>query len=347
MDVYSLINSKAISEHCRKIKHEFNTEEIAVLIYRNKRMNIEEKIKAYKELIEQYPDMPVIERINCDYYDSVKDMIEEEIYRIETLSKKLRKNDKEAIYTYNYYWNNYWGKIIEGRNELNTICKTYGEIKSAICKEIEEDEETGIFSFRITKKSLSKEDIYEIGAEYIINKDRKLELVNIYDFKGDWLNISNICLNIPTPFKKGDLLISNSKTPFSEGHVLSYDKFPFVLVHLCNWDKKFQERLLKGNHDSSDMQGPGYLISDEGNIYCDNVFDYDCWEYFDGELNGMEQILKGISSLMKDKIGIDTFIDVYENLKAEDKKLRHNLEIYTEEGLQLAGVSDEQIKKMN
>ena len=71
MDVYNLINSKAIQKHCREIKHQFNTEELAVLIYRNKTMSIEEKISSYQELIADYPDMEVIERINCKHYDSV------------------------------------------------------------------------------------------------------------------------------------------------------------------------------------------------------------------------------------------------------------------------------------
>ena len=43
----NLINSKAISEHCRKIKHKFNTEELAVLIYRNRTMSIDEKISIF------------------------------------------------------------------------------------------------------------------------------------------------------------------------------------------------------------------------------------------------------------------------------------------------------------
>ena len=43
MDIYNLINSKAIAEHCRKIKHQFNKEELAVLIYRNKYMSVDEK----------------------------------------------------------------------------------------------------------------------------------------------------------------------------------------------------------------------------------------------------------------------------------------------------------------
>lgn len=64
----------------QKIEHKFNTEELAVLIHRNKSMDIEEKIKAYQELISDYPDMEVIERINCKHYNSVKDMINIHLY---------------------------------------------------------------------------------------------------------------------------------------------------------------------------------------------------------------------------------------------------------------------------
>ena len=64
-DDYNLINSRTIGNYCRSIKHKFNTEELAVLVYRNKKMSIDEKINKYKDLIEHYPDMEVIERINC------------------------------------------------------------------------------------------------------------------------------------------------------------------------------------------------------------------------------------------------------------------------------------------
>ena len=62
-DEYDLINSLSIGEYCRKIKHKFNTEELAVLIFRNKRMSIDKKISKYEELIKNYSDMEVIERI--------------------------------------------------------------------------------------------------------------------------------------------------------------------------------------------------------------------------------------------------------------------------------------------
>lgn len=104
MDIYNLINSKAIAEHCRKIKHQFNTEELAVLIYRNKYMSVDEKIQAYNELITYYPDMQVIERFNCSHYDSVRDLIRGEITRLNTLVDKLKLDETDVIYTYEAYY---------------------------------------------------------------------------------------------------------------------------------------------------------------------------------------------------------------------------------------------------
>lgn len=343
MDVYNLINSKAISEHCRKIEHKFNTEELAVLIYRNKKMSIKEKITAYKELIEKYPDMEVIERINCKHYDSVKDMIKGEIERVEKLIKILETNEEDVVYSYNYYCECY-NRIIEGKNEYRDIYKTIGEVKKLIEKDIKEDDANEIKSFSITKRTVSRKDKYRIKAEYALDEGKTLKMVNIYDFEGGWLDISNICLNIPTPFKKGDLLISNSKTPFGEGHILNYDKFPFVLEHLVTWNENFQKLLNEGNHDSSDMQGPGYLVSeDDGEVYYDNVFDYDSWDYLEGELEGSQRILKGVSNLMQDKIGIELFLKAYDYIRAE----RNYLDIFTPEGLELAGLNKEDIDKIN
>lgn len=85
------------------------------------------------------------------------------------------------------------------------------------------------------------------------------------------------------------------------------------------------------------MQGPGYLISEEGRLYSDNIFDYDSWEYFEGELQGADRVLKGVSSLMQGKIGIDLFLDAYQYIQNEE---RQYLDIYTEEGLKLAGLNE-------
>ena len=99
-DDYNLINSRAIADYCRSIRHKFNTEELAVLVYRNQRMSLEEKIAKYNDLIKNYHDMEVIERINCKHYSSVKTMIKDEIKRIKILNKKLIQDDENSIYTW-------------------------------------------------------------------------------------------------------------------------------------------------------------------------------------------------------------------------------------------------------
>ncbi|MCI8310383.1 MAG: hypothetical protein HFJ45_09595 [Clostridia bacterium] len=345
MDIYNLINSKAISEHCRKIQHKFNTEELAVLIYRNKRLSIDEKIELYKELITDYPDMEVIERINCKHYNSVKDMIRGEIQRVKDLIEKLEKEESNVIYTYNSSWYNGY-RIIEGKNEYRDVYTNLKEVKQLIDEDIKDDEDNELLSFRITKRPLNKENNYEISAEYLVTESKELKMINIYDFKGDWLDISNIFLNIPTPFKEGDLLVSTSKTPFGEGHILSYDKYPFVLYYLATWRENLQPLLDKGNYDSSDMQGLGYYISEYG-LVLDNNHDYDSWEYFEGELKGESRILKAISSFMKGEISLDLLLETYKYILS-DKEVKGAFWYgFTDDGLRLVGLTEGDIEKVN
>ena len=345
MDTYNLINSKAIQEHCRKINHQFNTLELAVLIYRNKRMSINEKISAYKELITDYPDMKLIKKYRPENYDTVKEMVQGEIERIENLVNILKTDEQDVIYTYKYYSKNiYDNGIIEGKNEYRDVYKTLKEVKDVIQKDIEEDEEKEILSFAIRKRKISNtKNEYEIRAEYLLDENRNLKLVNIYDFESEYLDISMICLNIPTPFKEGDLLISTSDTPFSEGYVLDNKRFTFVLDNLITWRDNFQEALDRGSYDSSDMEGTGYSVTDEGRLYLDNIFDYDGWEFFDGELKGNERILRAVSNLIKGEISIDLFLQGYEYIKSENEV---SLNLYTPKGLELVGLTKRDIKTL-
>ena len=177
----------------------------------------------------------------------------------------------------------------------------------------------------------------------MLDENRNLKLVNIYDFESEYLDISMICLNIPTPFKEGDLLISTSDTPFSEGYVLDNKRFTFVLDNLITWRDNFQEALDRGSYDSSDMEGTGYSVTDEGRLYLDNIFDYDGWEFFDGELKGNERILRAVSNLIKGEISIDLFLQGYEYIKSENEV---SLNLYTPKGLELVGLTKRDIKTL-
>ena len=329
-DEYDLINSKVISEYCRSIKHKFNTEELAVLVYRNKRMTIEEKIKKYTVLINNYPDIEVIERINCKHYDNVKIMIKEEIQRLNNVYKELTQDDSDSICV----WTEYDKSTLRYSysNDIMHTSQTYKETFEDIQNYIKENDDT--LSFKITKKYFNKNK--EIYARYIV-ENKKIKLINIEN-STDIPDIDQIFLNIPTPFKKGDILVSKSRSMFNYG---DYSDI-FVLEYLCTWRDGLEELLTKGNYDSSDMIGYGYYLYGENSteLVLDSKWDYDSFEYYDKDLQGNERILKGISSLIKNEIGIDTFLQAYEYIKSDNNNL---LNMFTEEGLQLAGLTAKDI----
>ncbi len=305
LDEYDLINSKAIGDYCRQIEHKFNIEELAVLIYRNQKINIDEKISQYKKLIENYPDMEVKKRIDCRHYDSTKDMIKQEITRLQTLKEVFVQGGEDIVYTFREYnkSTNEWS--------YSSIKKTFQEIEEQINNYIKEYDDT--YSYEIHKKYLQDDDL-DIVAEYkVINK--KSILVNIYN--NQEIDIGNIFVKIPTPFKKGDLLVSYCDTPFKSG-ILSTKKQAFVLNKMLTWNENIDKLLARGMYDSSDMIASGYYMCDNNEEFiCELKWDYDSFEYFDGKLTGMERILQEISKLIKNEIDIEEFIKMYEKYKNE------------------------------
>ena len=336
-DDYNLINSRAIADYCRMRKHKFNTEELAVLVHRNNRMNIYEKIEKYNDLIKNYPDMEVIERINCKHYDSVKDMIKKEIKRINVLSKKFIQEEDNCIYVWTEY--NKTTLKYECSNDIEHTFKTYKEAFNDIQRYIKEYDDT--ISFRITKKYFEKKK-GKIYADYAV-KNKKTQLIDITESTNSFLDIDQIFLNIPTPFKKGDILISKNQSIYSYG---DYSEM-FVLDYLCTWREDLNKFLAKGNYDSSDMVGYGYYLyrEDSTEFVRDHKWNYDSFEYYDGEFTGNNRILKDISSFLKGKIELELFVHAYDFYKTEFKNRMPNF--YTDEGLKLAGMNKQDIVQVN
>lgn len=331
MNEYNLINSRAIADYCRKIKHKFNTEELAVLIYRSKNMSIGEKTKAYNELIEKYPDMPMIKHLHCGPYDSIKDCIRIEIERLENVYNKLKIFDEDSVYQWEAYY------ISSGRFYNNSrVYRKYEDVIEEITAEIEEDND--ISEFRIIKKSLNNE--YEVTAEFYVNN--KI-VKNVYLYDSDIPNpaIGTIFINIPTPFKKGDLLYSNSNTPFGTGCIPNRNNV-FCLNWMITWEEKIEERSAEGWYDDSDMMGDSYYIY-EGDLIEGHCYEYDSWEFYEGQLTGMERILKGVKNLLQGKIELDLFLQAYNIMRKES--MYNNLHMFTYEGCELAGFNEEDIKK--
>ena len=164
-------------------------------------MSIDEKISIYKNLIKNYPDMEVIKRINCKHYDSVRELISDEIKRLQDLKTNFLKQEENVVHFFNAYYESTrkWDNYIATKNN---IVKTYKEIDELIAQDIKEYED--IMAYNVSKKYLNC-DKPIITAEFqVINNKRILN--NIYDSKNNFLDIDNIYIKIPTPFKKGDIL---------------------------------------------------------------------------------------------------------------------------------------------
>ena len=336
-DDYNLINSRAIADYCRSIKHKLNTEELAVLVYRNQRMSIDNKIEKYNDLIKNHPDMEVIKRINCEHYDSVKTMIKKEIQRLKILNKKLKQADENCIYTWTEY--NKSTQKIEHCDNIEHTCRTYKEVYKNVLEYIKDYDDT--IAFRITKKYFDKRK-ETIFADYIV-KDKNAILIDIVERCKSFFDIDQIFLKLPTPFKRGDILISNNPIMKSYGENNSI----FVLDYLCTWRKNLDYLLAEGNYDSSDMIGYGfYLVNEDTTEFVrDHKFNYDSFEYYESELTGRNRILKDISSFITEKIELELFVHAYDIYKTEFKNEMPNY--YNDAGLRLAGMSETDIQKAN
>jgi len=304
MDVYNLINSKTISKYCRKIKHQFNTLETGVLIHRCKTISIDKKIEYYNEIINNpalYPDMAVPkQRLKKQEVNAI-DLIQIEVDMLNFSIELFHKPDKDAVFILEVLSFSEQSGRGEWRNQ-NPIFKTLHDINNYIEKEIIiEDYYIG---YRIRKKYLNKN--YEhIALTYRRNDKNDFELFNTENttpwkhandiMDVEYYGLHFIWINIPNPFKKGDIITTDGKIA--------------VVTWLCNKDPKYIERVItSGFGDSSDMCCSGYYYCEcAEKIVLDHLGVYDEFEYYTDELKGFDRIFKAISSLTKQKIDIDLF----------------------------------------
>jgi hypothetical protein len=119
-------------------------------------------------------------------------------------------------------------------------------------------------------------------------------------------------VDIPTPFKRGDILYFRNQYGEEEG----IDAF--VLDSLSSDDPKLHERYLRGEiGDGSDLMGNGYFVNDSGFIYWDHAGVCDYFEYYTDRLEGKERILHYVSLFIKDKIGIPELLTMQSRIFME------------------------------
>ena len=309
-DIYSYIPSRDISEHCREIKHEFNSLEQAFIVYLSNK-TLAEKHKAWQNIIDTLPDMEVPENYDCPKYDSLHQLLRDYM-ALENRIIKMFESDEPNV-AYNCDDTDY-----SGHDELFATWKS-------MLDSIMEDYEGCVFEFFVHKRWIGGENkrlTVKVGTygEIIALNSSWYEF---FDYKskehilGKYFDC--IQINIPTPFKEGDILID--KSPLKNEYKISTDfddcpsfRFePFVFHSDADKEVCFTIGDIR-----EDMYIHGYSLGYYGDLYSINKT-YQTLEYYRDELTGYRRILKAISRHIKGEICVDELMNVYDVILHEEK----------------------------
>ena len=183
-DIYALINSRQIAEHCRKIRHPFTVFEQAVLIdHAGQQVPIEERISLYQAL-EKDADAP----------EEVREAIRRTVAGYETAMARTGKRQTGVIY---YTDELHFSSFARARKHIRT--KQTPRMDGASF------DEKGEVSYAIHETALDDKETEETSLySYFFNGDGHL-----YNYMDDAPNAHPFLdedIFIPTPFENGDFL---------------------------------------------------------------------------------------------------------------------------------------------
>lgn len=334
MDIFRFVNSKDIREHLRDIGYEFNSLEAAWLIYQCRDAAIDEKHKAWNELIATMPDCPIEKRLNTVAQDSLHAFLRqymelEDKYRNEFCGEKRAgtfNEDKSFVYKFKYIYN-------DGTEyDWDTVFSCLDAFQELVM-----EPEDDVISIQCTKMWIDKLNSRQIAYltpsfEFLhldpghIDSDQESDLF--------WGVFDGLWFKFPTPFQKGDV-VWDPKHP--EGICAG----PFVTTGVCLdgiESDKTKENLRK-NGDSSDMCAGGFFLNEDGGIYEECMSNYMNLEFYDKELTGPKRTLIVLSNFLKDEIDLALFARAYHQIITAGYAENSIPLDYMKSGMILAGLS--------
>ena len=366
MDFTRFLNSKDIAAHLREINYRFSPEEAFFVIHEGRNIPLKEKHAAYEALIKQYADTPLKERREETFKGhTVASFLRAYMEKENALIEKSKEGEG-AIYYSGYYSPEDKDGAWLLADASDPVYRSFGECFDATMKENGEY----LSKLRITKKKIATNEQIEVE----LLPDGTVLGVKNFDYEDTILYAHEwMWVNIPTPFKRGDLLVPckeriwDRRRPAAEENV-------FVLMDVNTWGSKElaangykNERTKKCPHkrdeknfaaidklikhheeqgDSTDMGAWGYFLNEDGTVFQDHTMGdvYLDYEYYKGELTGVRRILKAVSAYEKGEITTDLLLQAYQTILLEEKVKdmhEHHLLVYFDDSLMAAGLKEE------
>ena len=102
MNVLPYVNSKDIREHLEKIEYQFTALEAVWLIYQSRNTTLVERHHAWRQLISEYPDCSIPERMNTVAQPSLHRFLEEYMDMEKRALERFR-DQTGAVYCIEYH----------------------------------------------------------------------------------------------------------------------------------------------------------------------------------------------------------------------------------------------------
>ena len=331
MDIYRFLNSRDIAAHCREINKTWNTCEMAAIIDRSNR-SMKEKHAAWRELITDYPDMPVPKRgKRIKSLPSLHAEIKKVIAYEERVLEVFKQPEEKAIYQYGMWSSNYIRAFSHEPCVNSGIYFTFDDVWAEVFAHKKKSKEAyGEYSWWNEKS-----DKITIEKRYA-SKDGETERIIIhhdYDFNPCWITnytehdvfkeftwlvdfAQGFVIDIPVPFKRGDVLTINS-------FWFDKDEIIFVLDNI-NFKRETSDCFY------AEYQGNGYYVYDDGLLYKDhsphylsNIYDeysigFDEYEYYRGKLTNKDRLLYFVSQFLKEKFDLVDLLNMQSRVLVEE-----------------------------
>ena len=321
MDIYSFFNSKDVAAHCRNIGKTWNTFEMAAIIMHSKRATAE-KLAAWRELIENYPDAPIPLDNKRILSDSVHAALAKEIDIKERELALFKKVQADAFYKFDVRLEN--RQHISGTN-FSCYEDALAAAKVMLEEQVDEFAKAVICVEKIFKESEGAVDssaCFEHSGKMIswgccceTPSDMKRLFPDI-EFSDKEVRVFDDAelapyVEIPLPFKHGDILTINNVIFVLEGDS-SIDKEKLdkelELLSILNFMRDFR----------------GFFVNENGLLYNDHVLGLESCEYYRDKLEGNNQLLHYLSLYLKGEIDIVALLNMQCKIMLESQ-LQNNL----------------------
>lgn len=325
MKIIEFINSKDIRKHWQEIGYEPSSLESAWLIWQSKNHTVEEKHKAWQEIIDtaENSNIPIGEYATPQ--PPLREFLKRYISVEDNLISSFYKTEDNAIFSYRMYFDD-----DDDRDWYNVSAffRTFDEAYAHFRDDDEPPHPNFVEFFKIYIGAEDKRIFVRFNSKMeIVNVDETNYLIDINEREFEIIQFvfQEMNFEFPIPFKKGDI-IKRVKGMYTRPSCY-YEKYVFESIA-----NEYGYTVVKG-----------YSADGDGTIQYESIHMYMDFEYMTLPLGDKDNILTPISKYLSGDVGLALLLGAYRYTlnKYELGVLKLSHLNYTKEEKKLAGINDE------